>query len=217
MIEMHQQRQFSILDHCLAQLDAGLRTLLTIHHSERENPAKGIKQDTLAEKDRKHSAGLMRVNHAGEISAQALYQGQAFAAQSSKVREAMTQSAREETDHLAWCEAQLTYLSSHTSFLNPIWYTGSLMLGILAGKFGDKWSLGFVAETEKQVVEHLGQHLQELSVQDQKSRRIVEQMREDEAKHEYKATSFGGAELPKPIQFLMRMMSKVMTKTSYWI
>lgn len=214
---MSKSRHFSLIDQCLTQIDAGLRTFLAPQHCARRNPAEDIRQSSLSKKDREHSAGLMRVNHAGEISAQALYQGQAFAARSSQVRDAMAQSAQEEADHLAWCAEQLRYLSSRTSFLNPIWYAGSFMLGVLAGKCGDQWSLGFVAQTEKQVVEHLSQHLQELPIDDKKSRRIVEQMREDEAVHEYKATAHGAAKLPQPIQYLMRMMSKVMTKTSYWI
>ncbi|MEC9314049.1 MAG: 2-polyprenyl-3-methyl-6-methoxy-1,4-benzoquinone monooxygenase, partial [Pseudomonadota bacterium] len=167
--------------------------------------------------ERKQAAGLMRVNHAGEVSAQALYQGQALTAKLPQVRTAMEVAAKEENDHLVWCQQRLDALSSHTSVLNPLWYAGSFTLGAIAGKVGDKWSLGFVAETEKQVVQHIEGHLKIISEQDKKSRAVLEQMKIDEAEHGTKALEAGGAMLPTPVTRLMGMVSKVMTKTSYWI
>jgi ubiquinone biosynthesis monooxygenase Coq7 len=159
----------------------------------------------------------MRVNHAGEVSAQALYQGQALTAKLAEVRGKMERAALEENDHLAWCERRLKELDSHTSMLNPLWYTGSFAIGALAGLAGDKWSLGFVVETERQVVKHLDEHLSRLPEQDRRSRAILEQMKEDETHHATAALNAGGAELPEPVRQLMRLTSKVMTNAAYYI
>jgi ubiquinone biosynthesis monooxygenase Coq7 len=159
----------------------------------------------------------MRVNHAGEVSAQALYQGQGLTARDPAVREAMAEAADEEVDHLAWCEERLDELRSHTSYLNPFWYLGSFSIGACAGLCGDRWSLGFVAETERQVVRHLESHLQQLPAADERSRRILAQMQEDEARHATTALEAGGAELPRPIRSLMQLCSRVMTTTAYYL
>ena len=163
-----------------------------------------------------HAAGLMRVNHTGEVCAQALYRGQELTAAQSQIRESMQQAAKEERDHLDWCSERLTQLGSHTSRLNPLFYTTSFCLGALAGLAGDKWSLGFVAETEKQVCRHLEDHLQKLPVSDKKSRAILEQMQIDENKHANTAIASGAATLPLPVRTAMRLMSQVMTRTTYY-
>lgn len=157
----------------------------------------------------------MRVNHAGEIAAQALYHGQALTARNEAVRRSLLEAARDETDHLAWCEQRVRELDSRTSLLAPIWYAGSFAIGALAGLAGDRTSLGFVAETEKQVIEHLESHLHELPPDDERSRRIVEQMRADEARHGAEARSAGGRDLPRPVRELMRRTAQVMTRTAY--
>jgi len=159
----------------------------------------------------------MRVNHAGEIMAQGLYQGQALTARLGEVREAMEQAAQEEFDHLAWCEDRLNELGSRPSLLNPLWYAGAFALGAGAGLAGDRWSLGFVSETEAQVVEHLDNHLGRLPQADRKSRAIIEQMKQDEARHGTEAREAGGAPLPPPAKGLMQLMSRVMTRAAYWV
>jgi 3-demethoxyubiquinol 3-hydroxylase len=171
----------------------------------------------LEEADRLESARLMRVNHAGEVAAQALYQGQALTARDPAVKTAMREAAEEESDHLAWCEQRLRELRGRTSLLNPLWYLGSLGLGALAGAMGDSTSLGFIAETEKQVESHLRDHLERLSAKDLRSRAILTQMTHDEVQHGAKATSMGGKELPFPITWAMRATSRLMTRGSYWI
>jgi len=171
----------------------------------------------LSDAERRESAALMRVNHTGEVAAQALYHGQAFVARSDKTREMLLQAAREETDHLAWCETRLSELQSRTSFLNPLWYAGSFAIGALAATFGDRVSLGFVAETERQVEGHLDSHLERLSPKDLRSRAIVEAMRTDEISHGAAARAAGGAELPAPARAVMKHTSRVMTHTAYWI
>jgi ubiquinone biosynthesis monooxygenase Coq7 len=167
--------------------------------------------------DCKHAAGLMRVNHVGEVCAQALYQSQKLVARNPEIQEMLDHSGQEEMDHLAWCETRLQELGSHTSYLNPLWYAGSFAIGLVAGLAGDKWSLGFVAETEKQVENHLESHLEKLPKEDQRSRAIVNQMRIDEIAHGQAAKNAGGANLPEPIQKLMQAMSRVMTTTAYKI
>jgi 3-demethoxyubiquinol 3-hydroxylase len=159
----------------------------------------------------------MRINHTGEVCAQALYQGQALTAHSRTVRYQMKTAAAEEVDHLAWCQQRLNELNSHTSYLNPLWYFGSFALGVTAGLIGDRWSLGFVAETEHQVVQHLESHLQQLPVDDKKSREIVEQMRQDEQQHATLARQVGASDLPAPVKVVMGMMSKCMTTITYWV
>lgn len=211
-------RDYTPIDRLLMNVDTALRTvagkpLVT----RRVNPAEALEECEFQDPERKHVAGLMRVNHAGEVSAQALYQGQALTARNNEVREKLEQAALEENDHLAWTESRLHQLGDRTSYLNPVWYTGSLAIGAFAGALGDKWSLGFLAETEHQVVRHLDSHLKELPKQDQRSRAILEQMRIDEARHATTALDHGGAELPAPVKGLMSLMSKVMTKTTYRI
>lgn len=212
------ERHYSPFDKLIIEFDKALTTIAGQPETTgRQDPGQGHEEAELSELDRKQAAGLMRVNHAGEVSAQALYQGQALTARLPHVREAMEVAAQEENDHLIWCKQRLEALSSHTSVLNPLWYAGSFALGAVAGKVGDKWSLGFVAETERQVVEHIDSHLKILSEDDQKSRAVLEQMRLDEAHHGTKALEAGGVPLPQPITKAMGLVSKLMTKTSYWI
>ncbi len=159
----------------------------------------------------------MRVNHAGEVAAQALYAGQALVAKEPGVRHSLQQAAAEERDHLHWCEERVVALNSHVSYLNPIWYTGSFAIGAMAGLLGEKWSLGFVLETERQVVAHLDRHLSQLPENDHKSRQILEQIREDELTHAGDALAAGAAELPEPVKVSMGYCARVMTTTAYWI
>ncbi len=212
------ERRLSPLDLFISNLDQGLRTIFGKPLvTERSNPAKDAPENEMSESERRHSAGLMRVNHAGEIAAQALYQGQALTARDPKIKEQMERSALEEGDHLDWCETRIKELDSHVSYLAPFWYAGSLTIGAIAGAAGDKWSLGFVVETEKQVGKHLEDHMRRLPEKDEKSRLILEQMHVDEAHHAYKASAAGAAELPTPVKMLMTLTSKVMTKTAYWV
>ena len=212
-------RHLTPVDRLLAEVEHALRTAVgsSAHAAQRPNPAATAPADTLSEAERVQAGRLMRVNHAGEIAAQALYQGQAFMAKGSEARSAMEQSAAEEIDHLAWCEQRLKELDTPVSRLDPLWYLGSFALGALAGLAGDKASLGFVGETERQVVEHLEGHLTRLPEKDQKSRVILQQMREDEAQHGAKAQRAGGMTMPAPIRLFMRLTSKVMTETAYWV
>lgn len=213
------RRHYSPIDHFIGNVDNALRTIFGKPQiTERPDPAANIAEEpALTEQERKHVAGLMRVNHAGEVSAQGLYTGQALTARLPDVREKMERAAMEENDHLAWCEKRLDELDSHKSLLNPLWYFGSLTIGAIAGAAGDKWSLGFVAETEHQVVRHLTDHLEQLPPRDARSRAILEQMREDEGRHATHAIAAGGAELPGPVKRLMALSSKIMTRTAYWI
>lgn len=212
-------RHLSLFDKLLCELDTAVRTLIVPEHREsaRENPGKNIDEPSLSTQEKRHVARLMRVNHAGEVSAQALYQGQALTAKLATVKTQMTEAAAEEIDHLAWCEQRLRELDSQPSILNPVWYGGSLMIGALAGLVGDKWSLGFVAETERQVTNHLQQHLQHLPPNDLKTKSILAQMHDDEAHHANVANAAGAAELPFLIKRLMHGVSKLLTKSSYYI
>lgn len=211
-------RHYSPLDHLLMGLDIGLRTLLGQPKiTERPNPAKSIPETELSATERELAGRLMRINHAGEVAAQGLYQGQALTARLPQVRQQMERAAQEENDHLDWCETRAKELGTHVSLLNPAWYSGSVAIGALAGLAGDKWSLGFVAETEKQVVRHLDEHLARLPEHDAKSRTILQQMKEDEGHHATVALEAGGAELPYPLKRLMGLTSKVMTRTAYWL
>jgi 3-demethoxyubiquinol 3-hydroxylase len=211
-------RRFSPLDHFIIHTDYALRTLLGPPQvTERPNPALNVPETELHDSERRQSAGLMRVNHAGEIAAQGLYQGQALTARLPGVRDNMQRAAQEENDHLDWCEKRLHELNSHTSVFKPLWYFGSFSIGAIAGAAGDKWSLGFVAETERQVVKHIDNHLQKLPVNDLKSRAILTQMRIDEKHHATTAIKAGGVPLPKTIKFIMRQTAKVMTATAYWL
>lgn len=211
------QLSSNLLDAVIKQIDLGLRTLFANPVAQRPNPACNELTAELTMDDSKHSAGLMRINHVGEVCAQALYAGQALTGRSEDVREKMREAAAEEVDHLAWCAERINELGSHTSYLNPLWFAGSFALGVSAGMIGDRWSLGFVAETENQVVRHLDSHLEKLPSDDRKSRAIVRQMKEDEAKHATTALAAGGKELPSPIKFAMTGMSKVMTSIAYYI
>jgi len=213
-----EQRCYSPIDHLVTQVDQTLRTLAGKPRvTGRPNPAHRIEESKLTSAEREESARLMRVNHAGEIAAQALYQGQALTARLEDVKERMEEAAAEENDHLAWCAERVRELGSHTSFLGPLWYLGSFVIGATAGAVGDKWSLGFVAETERQVIHHLDGHLVRMAPEDRRSRAIVEQMKSDEAHHGAAARAAGGVELPRLIRRLMQVTAKVMTGTAYWI
>lgn len=210
-------RTMSFLDAFISEVDNALRTVLppSKRVSTRHSPAVEIEDNPLSLREKKHVAGLMRVNHAGEVCAQALYQGQALTAQLTHIKQQMSDAAAEEVDHLAWCEERLYELGSKPSLLNPIWYSGSILLGALAGFAGDKVSLGFVAETERQVTAHLKHHLQKLPAQDKKSQAILKQMQMDEEQHATAAIESGGIELPTPIKRIMSLVSKLMTHSSY--
>ena len=211
-------RHYTPFDRLIVNFDHALRTVYGRPHlTERPNPAAGMAEAELSEGEARHVAGLMRVNHAGEVSAQGLYSGQAATARLPEVREAMERAALEENDHLEWTEGRLKELGSHKSLLGPFWYAGSFAIGAAAGLAGDKWSLGFVAETEHQVIRPLDAHLAQLPPQDEKSRAILEQMKEDEAHHATVALEGGGAALPAPVKGLMQLMSKVMTRTAYYL
>jgi ubiquinone biosynthesis monooxygenase Coq7 len=215
---MMKTRSYSPLDHLVMNLDQAVRTLAGKPLvSERSDPADSCDEEPLSESEAVESARLMRVNHCGEVAAQALYQGQALTARLETVRERMEQAAQEENDHLQWCERRVKALGGHLSYLNPLWYVGSFAIGAVAGAVGDKWSLGFVAETEKQVIAHLDEHLERMSHSDKKSRAVLEQMKVDEAHHGAVAKAAGGAELPTPIKRLMRLTSSLMTRTAYWL
>lgn len=213
-------RPLSLIDNLIVQADRALRTLAAGSDmtSERPSPARALNQPAeLSETERKKAAGLMRVNHTGEVCAQALYQGQALTAKLPHVRSEMEQAAEEEIDHLVWCQERIDALGSHTSYLNPLFYGLSFAIGAGAGLVSDKVSLGFVAATEDQVCKHLQSHLEQLPPQDVKSRAVVEQMLEDEARHADMALSAGGYNFPAPVKGLMTLVSKAMTKTAYRI
>lgn len=215
---MPSQRHYSPADRLLMQADAALRTLLPFSFQpSRPSPALLKTEAELSESEARHVAGLMRINHTGEVCAQALYQGQALTARLPQVRQAMEQAADEEIDHLAWCEQRIRQLGSHTSVLNPIFYGLSFGIGASAGLISDRISLGFVAATEDQVCKHLDDHLGQLPAGDEKSRAILEQMREDEAEHSTAAIEAGGLRFPAPVKFGMSLVSKVMTKATYRI
>jgi ubiquinone biosynthesis monooxygenase Coq7 len=205
------------IDRLIVSFDRGLRTLFGPAASAREVPGAGLPETQMNEGQRQHAAALMRVNHTGEVCAQALYQGQALTARSSDARAALERAAQEETEHLAWTGRRIEELGGRKSVLNPLWYAGSFAMGAASGLLGDRWNLGFLAETERQVVEHLDGHLKELPPDDAKSRAVVEEMRLDEARHATTAYQHGAADLPLPVRGLMRVASKLMTKTTYWI
>lgn len=212
-------RYYTPVDALLINLDQAVRTLLGRPAATgRPSPAASCAPSAeLQSTGRLLAARLMRVNHTGEVCAQALYQGQALTARLDTVRDRMERATGEENDHLAWCEARLKELDSHPSILNPLFYAGAFTIGALAGKAGDRWSLGFVAETERQVVRHLDSHLSRLPASDLRSRAILERMKEDEARHAADALAAGGARLPLPVRLLMNGVSKVMTGTTYWV
>lgn len=204
-----------VLDRAIVEFDRALRTVAGVHQAERPSPAQGIPEGDLDSAARAHSAALMRVNHVGEVCAQALYQGQALTARNPGTRESLQRAAREEGDHLAWSMERIRAHGGHPSLLNPLWYAGSLALGIGAGLLGDRWNLAFLAETERQVEEHLTGHLDRLSPEDAPTRRVVEAMRADEARHRDTAISLGAAELPQPVKRAMRALAKAMTTVAY--
>ncbi len=211
-------RKLSRLDRLLVGVNNALRTVAApAGQSPRPNPAADLPEDDLDTAEKAHAAGLMRVNHAGEVAAQALYQGHAVVARDHSTEEDMRRAAKEEFDHLAWCEQRLDELGEQPSRLSPIWYAGAFAIGAASGALGDKWSLGFIAETEQQVVEHLTTHLDGLPENDKRSRAIVTTMRDEEEEHGDNARAAGAAELPEGIRQLMRMTARVMTTTAYRI
>lgn len=215
---MQTSKRRSPLDSLIAQFDRGLKTAVgRAPDSQRNHPAEAIDEPDLTSIERDRSMRLMRVNHAGEVAAQALYHGQALTAKLENVREAMEHAAAEENDHLAWCEQRIEELGGQPSKLQPFWYAGSFAIGATAGLLGDKWSLGFVAETERQVVNHLNSHEQQLPVKDKRSLAIIAKMKADEEEHGQAALDAGGVKFAPPIQQGMTAASKVMTSLAWWI
>jgi ubiquinone biosynthesis monooxygenase Coq7 len=212
------QRHYTPFDRTLINLDQTFRTLFGRPAvTERSRPGAVQEEVDLTDQERRHIGRLMRVNHTGEVCAQALYQGQALTARDPEVRIRLERSAREENDHLAWCEERIAELGGRKSFLNPLWYAGSFAMGSAAGIAGDKWSLGFVVETERQVEDHLDAHIAQVPADDHRTRAILEQMKFDEGHHAEVATAAGGVELPGPVKLAMRAVSKVMTRGAYWV
>ncbi len=208
----------TLTDRIIVHLDRGMRAVLGGNPApSRESPAQAIAEARLDAHDQRTSIALMRVNHAGEVAAQALYHGQSLAATRPAIHRALERASVEENDHLVWCRKRLEQLSGRTSILDPAWYAGSFAIGALAGLSGDRWSLGFLAETERQVVAHLDDHLQRLPASDKRSRAILERMREDESAHATSAVCHGGTALPGPIKVLMRVTSRIMTRTAFWL
>jgi len=211
-------RRLSAVDRLLASANNALRTVAApAGEATRAYPAETVAEADLSDAERRHAAGLMRVNHAGEVAAQALYQGHASVARGHDIEEQIKDAAIEEFDHLAWCERRLRELGETPSRLSPLWYAGAFAIGAASGALGDRWSLGFIAETEKQVCEHLDSHLEGLPAGDERSRCVVRRMREEEEEHGDHARAAGAAELPPPVQRLMRLTSRVMTRSAYWL
>lgn len=211
-------RQFTTTDKWVIQMDRALRTLAANYPpTRRQNPAQGLSEPELTEQERCHAAGLMRINHVGEVCAQALYQGQALTAHRPEIQEKLEQASQEEFEHLHWCLTRLHELHSRPSYLNGFWYLGALIMGVMAGMVGDQWSLGFVAETEKQVESHLDMHLRKLPSADNKSRAILLQMQLDEKAHAAMALAEGGIELPPPIRVAMTGLAGIMKIVAYRI
>jgi len=212
------ERKLDPIDKILKRAGSTLQSLPSSRkYNSRENPARKIPEAELSENERLHSAGLMRVNHAGEIAAQGLYQGHSIFVRNPDTEKQILQAAQEELDHMNWCKQRLEELDAKPSILSPIWYSGAFLMGALSSLFGDKWSLGFIEETEKQVSSHLMNHLQKISENDSKSRAIIKKMREEEEEHGNNAKNAGARNLPIAIRKLMQLTSKVMTKTAYWI
>ncbi len=205
------------IDRIITAFDRGLRTLFAPASSLRPQPGEEMRENQMSSDEKRVSVSLMRINHSGEICAQALYQGQAMTAKNREIARSLEQASWEETEHLSWTENRIAELGGRKSFLNPLWYTGSLAIGVGVGLIGDKWNLGFLAETERQVERHLAGHFERLPQNDQKSRAVVEQMKFDEARHAAMAVSLGAAELPVPARMLMKLSSKVMTGLTYWV
>lgn len=206
-----------MIDQAIIELDKALRTVFASAPTARSRPGEQLPEADMTAEERRHAAALMRVNHVGEVCAQALYQGQALTSRDPATRQALEHAAWEETEHLNWTEKRIEELGGRKSLLNPLWYLGSLALGVAAGKCGDKWNLGFLAETERQVGDHLNSHLQRLPDSDARSRAIVEQMASDEAEHAECALRLGGAELPQTVKQAMKLSSKLMTSTAYYL
>jgi ubiquinone biosynthesis monooxygenase Coq7 len=205
------------IDKLIVEFDKALRTLAATPVSARPVPGIALAEAQLSDAEKRHAAALMRVNHCGEVCAQALYQGQALSCDEPAVTQALARAAREETEHLAWSAQRVSELGGRLSLLNPLWYAGSLVLGYAAGRFGTRWNLGFLAETERQVEVHLQGHLERLAPQDAKTRAIVLQMKQDEGAHARAAYSLGASELPEPVKRVMRACARVMTQASYWV
>ena len=208
---------FINIDKLIIEFDKALRTLAVTPVSARPLPGGALAEAELSQAEKRHAAGLMRVNHCGEVCAQALYQGQALSCDDAVVTRALAQAAREETEHLAWTSQRVGELGGRLSLLNPLWYAGALALGYTAGRFGTRWNLGFLAETERQVETHLEGHLERLAPQDAKTRAIVMQMKQDESAHARTAYALGAVELPEPVKRAMRASARVMTQVSYWV
>jgi len=208
------QRRFSRLDRLVGPIDQALRTLAGPLTSDRPYPAETAGETVTEPRERRRIGALMRVNHAGEVAAQALYQGQAFVSRNESLRENLLAAGREEADHLDWCSRRIEELGTHVSYLSPLWYVGSFAIGALAGLSGDRFSLGFVGETERQVSDHLQGHLEQIPAEDSRTRAIIEQMRSDEERHGDSAMSAGGAPLPLPVRSLMKLTAKIMTCTA---
>jgi ubiquinone biosynthesis monooxygenase Coq7 len=208
---------FTSIDKLIIEFDKALRTLAATPASSRPLPGGALAEAELSDAEKRHAAALMRVNHCGEVCAQALYQGQALSCDDATVTRALAQAAREETEHLAWTGQRVAELGGRLSLLNPLWYAGSLALGYAAGRFGTRWNLSFLAETERQVEAHLEGHLERLAPQDAKTRAIVVQMKQDESAHARTAYGLGAAELPEPVKRAMRSSARLMTQVSYWV
>jgi ubiquinone biosynthesis monooxygenase Coq7 len=215
MAQSPPDRHLTPLDRLLGRADQALRASFGRPHAQRPNPAAQLDGHLVDDQTRRHVAGLIRVDHAGEVAAQGLYHGQSLTARRPEIREAMDKAAREEGDHLAWCHDRLDELGDRPSVLNPLWYAGAVAIGALAGIAGDRWSLGFMAETERQVEGHLDDHLDRLPSADARSRAILEQMKADEVGHAQAAVAAGGSDLPRPIRGLMKLAARVMTSTAY--
>ena len=208
----------NFVDRLICDFDRGLRTLAARPHAQRPTPARQVADSPeISAQDSAQAVRLMRVNHCGEICAQALYQGQALVARNVSTRKMLLQAAQEENDHLAWCQQRLDDLGGRKSVLNPLWYAGSFGLGVVSGVLGDKWSMGFLVETERQVERHLDEHLARLPASDVKSRKVLEAMREDEIRHANSGEQHGAMPLPQPIVAAMRFTSRLMTRTAYWV
>jgi 3-demethoxyubiquinol 3-hydroxylase len=207
----------SLADQLIVQFDKALRTVFAPTQARRESPAQASMESPIAQEDKTNSIRLMRINHTGEVCAQALYQGQALTARNPEIRTTLESAASEEQDHLAWCEQRLSELGGRKSVLNPLMYGGSFALGALSGLLGDRWNMAFLAETERQVEGHLTRHLDRLPASDAKSRAVLEQMRSDEAAHAVTAQQHGAADMPEPIKIAMRAGSQVMKSTTYWV
>ena len=207
----------NLADQLILQFDRALRTVFAPAQARRQSPAHAAPETPTAPSEKAAAVRLMRINHSGEVCAQALYQGQSLTARSPEIRATLSAAADEEQDHLAWCEERLNQLGGRKSLLNPLMYGGSFALGALSGLLGDRWNMAFLAETERQVEGHLTGHLDQLPASDAKSRAVLEQMRRDEAEHGMTAQAHGAAEMPEPLKIAMRVGSQVMKSTTYWI